>query len=280
MTRKTLAQIVAEKPYQDFRPWWPMGETFLTFMAEAIYTAWQAVPHNSGDLSRVERYTAEYLHTVYAQPIRSRLVSDFVEQTNLSQIQSGEFDALSYAFFRDAFEGMAAHPEASTYPLEQTRRRFTQHVGRIFFQQMSNYLNLEFPAHLATPKDYALLTQAIEKVGHFLKEGGYLRDHFAFCFDVSAAYEGKAIEQSAESFLVDLAKNGVAYALYEMGYPAILPSAVYLYHTIGEAQHHSSRTIEELFARVGYEARETDDFDPTGYPSDLVIELWEIRAKV
>ena len=62
-----------------------------------------------------------------------------------------------------------------------------------------------------------------------------------------------------------------------MGYPIILPSAVYLYHTMGEAQHHSSRTIEELFDRIGYEARETDDFDPIGYPSDMVIELWEIR---
>ena len=65
-----------------------------------------------------------------------------------------------------------------------------------------------------------------------------------------------------------------------MGHPVILPSAVYLYHTLGEAQHHSSRTIEELFDRVGHEARETDDFDPIGYPSDRVVELWEIRKKV
>ena len=62
-----------------------------------------------------------------------------------------------------------------------------------------------------------------------------------------------------------------------MGYPIILPSAVYLYQTIGEAQHHSSRTIEELFARCGCTASETDDFDPTGYPSELVVELWEIK---
>ena len=67
------------------------------------------------------------------------------------------------------------------------------------------------------------------------------------------------------------------YALYEMGYPVILPSAVYLYNTLGEAQHHSSRTIEELFGRVGFQARETDDFDPSGFPSDRVVELWEIR---
>ena len=62
-----------------------------------------------------------------------------------------------------------------------------------------------------------------------------------------------------------------------MGYPVILPSAVYLFHTVGEAQHHSSRTIEELFELIGYQARETDDFDPTGHPAELVVELWEIR---
>ena len=62
-----------------------------------------------------------------------------------------------------------------------------------------------------------------------------------------------------------------------MGYPAILPSAVYLYNTMGEAQHHSSRTIEEIFDKIGYEARETDDFNPSDYPSDMVVELWEIR---
>jgi CBS domain-containing protein len=27
-------------------------------------------------------------------------------------------------------------------------------------------------------------------------------------------------------------------------------------------QHHSSRTIQEIFLRVGYTAAETDDFDP------------------
>ena len=73
--------------------------------------------------------------------------------------------------------------------------------------------------------------------------------------------------------------HGVAHALYEMGYPAILPSAVYLYHTLGEAQHHSSRTIQDLFDQIGYDAWETEDFDPTDYPSDMVVELWQIRAR-
>jgi len=59
----------------------------------------------------------------------------------------------------------------------------------------------------------------------------------------------------------------------------ILPSAVYLFNTIGEAQHHSSRTMEALFDAMGYEAHETRDFDPSGFPSDRVVELWEIARR-
>ena len=103
-----------------------------------------------------------------------------------------------------------------------------------------------------------------------------MRDHFDFLFTVNVPFKGRRIVQDESDFLSNLV-GGKAYALYEMGYPAILPSAVYLYQTIGEAQHHSSRTIEELFALCDYQARETDDFDPTGHPSDHVVELWEIR---
>ena len=91
--------------------------------------------------------------------------------------------------------------------------------------------------------------------------------------------QGKKLVQPQSRFLESLERDGEAYALYEMGYPAILPSAVYLFHTLGEAQHHSSRTIEELFDRVGLSARESADFDPTGYPSDMVVEFWEISKK-
>ena len=121
-----------------------------------------------------------------------------------------------------------------------------------------------------------MLQQAIAQVGNFLKTQGYLRDHFAFRFDVHTQQLGQPIKQGAADVIRQLQSKRTVYALYEMGYPAILPSAVYLYHTMGEAQHHSSRTIEELFGRMGYRASETADFDPTGYPSDLVVELWEI----
>jgi hypothetical protein len=35
----------------------------------------------------------------------------------------------------------------------------------------------------------------------------------------------------------------------------------------------------ELTDRAGCAASETPDFDPTGLPADLVVELWEIRKR-
>ncbi|MEZ4663694.1 MAG: hypothetical protein R2911_39680 [Caldilineaceae bacterium] len=67
----------------------------------------------------------------------------------------------------------------------------------------------------------------------------------------------------------------MAHALYKWAVRD-LPSAVYLCHTLGEAQHHSSRTIEELLPAWSLDG-ETDDFDPINYPSELVVELWEIQ---
>jgi hypothetical protein len=260
----SLAQIVAQHPFSDFADWWPMGPTFLNFMAEAIGTEWQPVA--DGDLQVVQGYVAEYMQTVYGRSAQPTLAEDFASK-QVSQIQSGEFDALSYAFYRSAFE-----------QIPQAKRPFTQRVGKRFFTAVHDHLQLDLPNSLQTPAQFSQLQDNIQRVGQFLQDEGYLRDHFAFTFSVNLTYAGKTIQQTEDSFLEDLQANGVAYALYEMGYPVILPSAVYLYHTIGEAQHHSSRTIEELFDRIGCEARETDDFDPTDFPADMVVELWEIRS--
>lgn len=150
-------------------------------------------------------------------------------------------------------------------------------MGKIFFLALHDHLQLHLPTGLKTEAQFTLLQENIQTIGDFLVEQGYLRDHFAFAFDVDVAHAGKHILQDSGDFLYNLHNKGIGYALYTMGYPAILPSAVYLYHTRGEAQHHSSRTIEELFDHIGAKARETDDFDPTGFPSDKVVELWEIR---
>jgi len=271
----SLAEVVRRQPYPDFQDWWPLGEDFLAFMSQAIVAEWQGI-RPRGDADRVDGFAQEYTRLVYGRESRAPLVDDFLAARHLDSFQSGEFDALSYAFYRDAFETLAVSQESESP--EQARRAFTRRVGRRFFQQMAHRLSLALPSRLADAGDFAQLQGAIQQVGGFLVGEGYLRDHFAFRFDVTARRGAQTIAQAEAGFLSALSA-GLAYALYEMGYPIILPSAVYLYQTLGEAQHHSSRTIEELFARCGCAASETADFDPTSYPSQLVVELWEIRPK-
>ena len=273
----TLEQIVSEKPFPDYADWWEMGELFIRFMSEAIVSEWRALPCNPGDFHPVQTFAEQYIRVVFGKEARGTLVGDFGKQLPRPYL-SGEFDALSYAFFRSAFELMEKHVHDHTLP--QARRQFTQRVGKRFFAAVHDHLQLDLPPRLETVDQLARLQENIQRVGDFFQKQGYLRDHFSFTFDVQVSHEGKQIVQTTSGFLDALKENGVAYAVYEMGYPVILPSAVYLYHTLGEAQHHSSRTIEELFDRVGYTARETDDFDPTGFPPDRVVELWEIRPLI
>jgi len=277
MTSKTLDQIVAEKPFKEFDEFWPMGSNFIAFMSNAIVSEWVALPGNNGDLAPVRSFFDEYLKTVFNRDADTALVDQFAANEVPQSMKSGEFDALSYAFYRSAFIIIAQNIEQYRESLARERRLYTKRVGKIFFHQLHDHISLRLPTDLDTATHFAQLDDAIQKTGVFLKEEGYLHTHFDFSFDVKTEHAGRHIRQSKANLLADLRANGMAYALYEMGYPVILPSAVYLYHTMGEAQHHSSRTIEELFDRVGYEARETDDFDPIGYPSDMVVELWEIR---
>ena len=273
----TLADVVAQHPYPDFQDWWPVGPSFLALMADAILTQWRPLVTSPDDLAPVQARVNEYISLVYKRQARPRLVMDFARALNLDSIRSGEFDALSYAFFRTAFESLAVSHNGIA--LRAARRQFTERVGARFFARLTECLALDLPTKLETDRELARLTTAIQQVGAFLHAQGYLRDLFAFRFDVKITHMGRTIDQQAADFLHALASGGTAFALYEMGYPVILPSAVYLYQTLGEAQHHSSRTFEELFARTGCDAWETDDFDPSSYPSDFVVELWEIRRR-
>ncbi len=276
MTTPSLQEVVERQPYPEFQAWWTLGDHFVGFMAQAVVTEWRAAVQPA-EPERVARLVEEYTELVYGRESRPALVDDFANLRGLGGFRSGEFDAISYGFYRDTFQQLAERT-ANEESLQKERRAFTRRVGRRFFQQLSSHLSLALPSQLVNANDFALLQQAIAQAGGFLVEQGYLREHFAFRFDVSAKRGDGAIVQSESDFLPALTA-GTAYALYEMGYPIILPSAVYLYQTIGEAQHHSSRTIEELFARCGCTASETDDFDPTGFPSELVVELWEIRRE-
>lgn len=277
MPYKTLEAIVAEKPFTDYHDWWLMGSDFIRFMSQAIYSEWCALPNNTGNLATVTSFIETYIKTVFHQESDSDLANQFVHPAPGQTFYSGEFDAISYAFYRSAFELIAEHISAYEHPLEVERRRFTERVGAKFFQQVADHIKLSLPDSLESDEDMAHLKAGIQQVGSFLEKQGYLRDNFDFRFEVSVEHKGQQINQAEADVIPALRQNKTAYALYEMGYPVILPSAVYLYNTIGEAQHHSSRTIEELFKRVGFIAYETDNFDPTGFPSDSVIELWEIR---
>jgi hypothetical protein len=274
--QKTLKQIVEDQPFQDYADWWNMGSAFSTFMSEAIVSQWSQLS-NSGDLDVVRNYVSEYLNVVYSKKARVSLVEDFVGKKFSYPIQSGEFDALSYSFYRSAFELIESHIAEYDNPLDRERRLFAKRVGKIFYGLVHNHLRLDLPDGLHDEQGFLRLKDSIQQVGAFLNTEGYLRDHFGFQFTLDVQHNGRRIVQAESEFLENLKRIGIAYALYEMGYAVILPSAVYLYHTLGEAQHHSSRTLEELFESIGYEARETDDFDPIGYPSDKVVELWEIR---
>ncbi|MEZ4637019.1 MAG: hypothetical protein R2873_16520 [Caldilineaceae bacterium] len=279
MPRKTLSEIATERPYPDFADWWPMRADFLRFMSNAIVDGWRNVYGNPQPLTVVEGLVAEYLSTVYGREMSGDLVASFAAGRDLASIRSGEFDALSYAFYRAAYTWIESHAGAANLDAAAEKRRFAERVGASFYRQLHEHLRLDLPDSLRDDADFAQMHTAVDTVGRFLKEQGYLRDHFAFRFDVDVRHADRQITQSAAAALTDLRTRGVVYALYEMGYPVILPSAVYLYHSMGEAQHHSSRTIQELFLRMGYAASETADFDPTGYPSDMVVELWEIRPR-
>ena len=270
----TLADVVARHSFPEYHAWWPVGPDFIRFMARAIHRQWAALPGHSGDVAPVQARTADYIRTVYQRPTEPELARIFIERPAARAWQSGEFDALSYAFFLHAFDLLARHNPSRQVPA--LRRDFTRRVGNIFFRQLMEFLRLDLPPGLEKERQFEQLHVAIAQLGDFLVGQGYLRDHFAFRFDVHAHRGDDVIHQQSADFPPNL-RAGLAYALYEMGYPAILPSAVYLFHLVGEAQHHSSRTIEELFRRVGYRASETDDFDPTGFPPQLVVELWEIR---
>lgn len=274
--RLSLPEIVAERPFPEYTAWWTMGAVFVAFMSEAIVSEWLRLP-GGGDFEQIKRLVSTYLDIVYGRAARSSLVDEFVDRSFSLPIQSGEFDALSYAFFRSSFECLERHVAQYNQPLELERRSFTKRVGRNFYSQIHNHLKLNLPAGLGNEAAFEELKACIAQVGAFLTEEGYLRDHFRFSFDLDVALGGQRITQSEAHFLGNLERNGIAYALYDMGYPVILPSAVYLFHTVGEAQHHSSRTIEELFQRIDYDARETDDFDPSDHPAASVVELWEIR---
>lgn len=274
--------MVAENPpcpKFSFENWWPVGGIFLMFMSNAIWSAWQRCCPGDYDFGgKLAHHIETYLDIVYGQPFDGHLITDFITQRNLYDIRSGEFDALSYGLFLSAYEVIDSRfsPEEA----KTKRHEFTQHVGKVFYEAMAFRLHLVLPKELDDNVDVEMLKNAIDQIGMFLLREGYLFDRFAFSLDVDTKYKSKPTVQSSKGFLTNLKSGGTGYALYEMGYPIILPSAIYLSRSrFKEAQHHSSRIIEEVFDRIGYEAHETPDFDPTEHNPGCVVEFWKISKK-
>jgi len=278
--KRELASVVAERPFREFSPWWKMGNEFIQFMSTAIVSQWTVLDGKKAGLERIQNYLDEYLKLVYDQAVRPNLLKNFVEQDFSSSFYSGEFDALSYAFYRSAFETIAKKHEEDSATFVQERRKFTKEVGKVFFSSIQEYLQLDLPFELKTPSQFLNLQKNINLIGEFLVAQGYLKEQCEFTFSVDVVQANQHIHQDTDDFLKNINDNGLGYALYIMGYPAIFPSAVYLYQMFGEAQHHSSRTIEELFEKVGCIAHETHDFDPSKFPSDRVVELWKIQLNL
>jgi len=278
MATKTLSQAVAAHPFPAFASWWPMGPKFIGFMARAIVSQWRELTGDGGELKQVQNDSADYLQVVYRQEARSGLVEDFATRPEGGSNWSGEFDGLSYAFYKSAFEVLGRrHPDPAVVGRE--RRAFTRRVGAKFFDSLQAHLDLELPDRLENRQQFDRLKTCIAQIGAFLVEEGYVRDHFDFRFALVGKEIATGGRQTEEMFLEKMKRGETGFAVYEMGFPVILPSAVYLYQTIGEAQHHSSRTIEALFYGIGCRASEREDFDPGDHPPERVIELWEIRKE-
>jgi hypothetical protein len=273
-----LTRIVQERSFPEFAQWWGMGNEFSMFMSRAIVSQWLELNDPKMDFDQVHYHVTEYLQLVYGHNVDIDLLENFIQQDFSHVLYSGEFDALSYAFYRSAFEALAEKFKGDVSTLVRERKRFTNQVGKIFFTSIRDHLQLNLPSDLRTPTQLTHLQNNIDLIGKFLLDQGYLRDQCEFTFCVDVIHAGKHILQETDDFLQNLHQNNAGYALYKMGYPVILPSAVYLFKMFGEAQHHSSRTIEELFERIGYKARETDDFDPSNFPPDRVVELWTVSS--
>jgi len=276
METKTLKQVLRKRSFPEFAQWWQMGNDFMRFMSKAIVSEWSNVTNASEKSVKLQENIHEYVALVYNRKADPALIDRFMDCSVTDVFYSGEFDALSYAFYRSAFETIAQTYVGDHKIHGVMRREFAIQVGKCFFSEIHDHLKLDLPSNLGTADDLHQLEANIDLVSQFLLENGYLRDLCEFSFNVNVNYSGEHIQQDPDEFLRNLMQNNKGFGLYFMGYPAILPSAVYLYQMFGEAQHHSSRTIEELFKQVGCKARETADFDPSDYPSEQVVELWEI----
>ena len=147
-----LAHIAAKRPFPEFAQWWQMGEDFIRFMSEALISQWAKLDNANDAYQQVQGCLAEYLRLVYGREASPALVDNFARQDLARPFFSGEFDALSYAFYRSAFETLAQKYPGDEAALSKERKRFAVQVGQLFFTAIHDFLHLELPSTLETPR--------------------------------------------------------------------------------------------------------------------------------
>ena len=213
MLYQTLDEIVTVHPYLDYRDWWTMGATFIRMMATAISAEWFDLHLNDGDLEPVQAYVSRYIDLVYGRQCRDSLIEAFVGLDSRTIFYSGEFDAISYGFYRSAFELIAQHTGDCGRRLGLDRRLFTRRVGERFYNQLHDHLGVDLPNALESDRCLVQLKAGIAQVGDFLQAQGYLRDHFGFDFSIDAVHAGQTICQQEHEIVDRLQANHSVYAL-------------------------------------------------------------------
>ncbi len=301
ISQDRLGEVVEENPYPEFTGTeayrrmsdqpslgqlpWPMGGEFIGLISDSIVGLWRDYLGELGfnsDLEEVKDVFQTYMGTVYDVDVDRSIVEDFVvhgigEET---RITSSEFDALSFAFYFHVYEKI--EEELSESEAEVRKYQFAVDVGERVFSNLESHLDFSLPDSYEDVEDLdEYIMEPLNTIGRFLHNQGYLGTGFDFSLDFEETdpETGDSYSQDAGDFLEDVEsgdeQNPAAHGNYVMGMPSILPSAVYLFNIKDEAQHHSSRIIQEVFNQMGIMGKELDNFDPEGYDSEEVVEIWE-----
>ena len=142
----------------------PWARDFLAFMAQAIGTEWRAVTGTKrGDLAAVQTDLPSILSWSIIVWRDQRLLP-ILSRASTCTIRSGEFDALSYAFYKSAFETFSA-TIADTTAMADAAMALHSVLASLFINQLHEHLALRLPNQLQTEADFTHLQKAIDRAG-------------------------------------------------------------------------------------------------------------------
>ena len=73
----TLSTVVSQHPYPEYQDWWPLGESFLAMMADAIVGRWRDLSSPAETVDSVQNIVDEYIARAYHRQARPRLAAGF-----------------------------------------------------------------------------------------------------------------------------------------------------------------------------------------------------------